>query len=93
MFDVPDQIEWPRLADALNKRWVLSNGRELTPDCVAYLGTKLFPGKNPPVITTAYLLSFYSMKGRKIHYPLFYLFAFVFGFCESTLPSISEVII
>lgn len=45
LFDVPDQIEWPRLADALNKRWVLSNGRELSPECMAYLGSKLFPGK------------------------------------------------
>lgn len=44
-FDVADQIEWPRLADALNKRWVLSNGRELSPECMAYLGNKLFPGK------------------------------------------------
>lgn len=48
-FDVADQIEWPRLADALNKRWVLSNGRELSPECMAYLGNKLFPGKVYPI--------------------------------------------
>lgn len=44
-FDVPDQIEWPRFSDALNKRWTLSNGRELGLDCITYLGAKLFPGK------------------------------------------------
>lgn len=45
LFDVPDQVEWPRVADALNKRWVLNNCLQLSPDSIAYLGRKFFPGK------------------------------------------------
>ncbi|KAL9967332.1 hypothetical protein ACROYT_G025534 [Oculina patagonica] len=45
LFDVPDQVEWTRLADALNKRWILNNVRELSPESIAYIGRKLFPGK------------------------------------------------
>ncbi|CAH3015821.1 unnamed protein product [Porites evermanni] len=72
LFDVPDQIEWPRLADALNKRWVLSNGRELTPDCVAYLGTKLFPGKMEGgldnAMVTRQMLNRDHMNGRSFSF-------------------------
>ncbi|XP_020612808.1 signal transducer and activator of transcription 5B-like isoform X3 [Orbicella faveolata] len=45
LFDVPDQVEWSRVAEALNKRWVLNNEGELSPESMAFLGTKLFPGK------------------------------------------------
>lgn len=45
LFDVPDQVEWPRVAEALNKRWVLNNELELSPDSIAFIGSKLFPGK------------------------------------------------
>lgn len=45
LFDVPDQVEWSRVADALNKRWVLNNELALDPENMAFLATKLFPGK------------------------------------------------
>lgn len=45
LFDVPDQVEWPRFAEALNKRWALNNQLPLSPDSIAFLGKKIFPGK------------------------------------------------
>lgn len=72
LFDVPDQIEWPQFADALNKRWVLSNGRELIPDCIAYLGSKLFPGKleggMESALVTRQMLNRDHMSGRSFSF-------------------------
>ena len=50
MFDVPDQVEWSRVDDALNKRWVLNNELALDPENMAFLATKLFPGRTPFVL-------------------------------------------
>lgn len=45
LFDVPDQVEWPRFAEALNKRWALNNQIQLSPESLTFLGKKIFPGK------------------------------------------------
>ena len=56
MFDVPDQVEWSRVDDALNKRWVLNNELALDPENMAFLATKLFPGRTPVVLRFRVLL-------------------------------------
>lgn len=76
MFDVPDQVEWSRVAEALNRRWILNNELGLSHESTTFLGTKLFPGKTSVVLRCGvccclFFLSFDQRTERVSHANIF----------------------
>ena len=43
--EVPEEVPWPRMAEAISNRWKLWNEVGLTQDHLLYLANKIFPGK------------------------------------------------
>lgn len=41
-FDVPDEVTWQEMSEALNARWRLTTERDLRPEHLMYLKEKIF---------------------------------------------------
>lgn len=67
--EVPDEIPWPRMAEALSSRWKLWNEVGLTQDHLFHLANKLFPGTTADelanMVVTKQLFNKDHLQGRQ----------------------------